>query len=156
MAGRIPGQGSKWCRRSTRLAIYHRDGFCCVYCGAAGEDVGTGLTLDHLVACDMGGTNDPTNLVTACLSCNSAKQAKTKRQWFRYLRDRGQSTDRIARRIRALVRKPLDRSEGRRLERVRATRSGNIKNHRSSDSVRPRRKRKEPHELRRKLLVRDT
>jgi hypothetical protein len=27
MAGRKKGQGSKWCRPATRLALYHRDGF---------------------------------------------------------------------------------------------------------------------------------
>ena len=34
---RKTNQGSKWIRKSTRLAIYYRDGLCCVYCGAAGE-----------------------------------------------------------------------------------------------------------------------
>ena len=115
MAGRTAGQGSKWIRRSTRLAIYHRDGWCCCYCGATAED-GATLTLDHVLACELGGTNEPANLVTACLSCNSAKQDATTRGWFATLRDRGIDTARIGARIRRLISRPLDRAEGRRLE----------------------------------------
>lgn len=29
--------GSKWIRPEKRLAIYHRDGFACIYCGATAE-----------------------------------------------------------------------------------------------------------------------
>ena len=119
---RKSGQGSKWCRPSTRLAIYHRDGFCCAYCGAAAEDGVVALTLDHILPCELGGDNSTTNLVTACLSCNSAKQAKTTRQWFTRLRDRGIDTDKIGARIRRLGQKPLDRAEGRRLEAERRAR----------------------------------
>jgi len=106
--------GSKWCRPSTRQAIYNRDGFCCAYCGASAED-GTLLTLDHVLAVELGGTNDPTNLVTACFSCNSAKQDKTTREWFLYLRDGGTDTAKIGPRIRRLCAKELDRAAGRAL-----------------------------------------
>jgi 5-methylcytosine-specific restriction endonuclease McrA len=106
-------QGSKWCRPSTRAAIYHRDGFACVYC----ERVGGRLTLDHVLAVDLGGTHAPANLVTACLSCNSAKQGLTIRAWFARLRARGVDTSKIGRRVRRLTRKELDRAEGRRLAR---------------------------------------
>lgn len=109
-------------RLSTRLAIYHRDRFCCVYCGAAGENYGVGLTLDHLVAVELGGTNEPSNLVTCCSHCNSAKGARTKRGWLSYLRSHGIDASRVARRIRALTRRPLDRTEGRRLEAARKSR----------------------------------
>lgn len=61
---RARNQGSKWIRRSTRLAIYSRDGFCCAYCGATAE-TGAALTLDHVQACELGGSNEPTNLVAA-------------------------------------------------------------------------------------------
>lgn len=118
MAGRIKGQGSKWCRPATRMAIYHRDGFCCAYCGASAVD-GAKLTLDHVLACELGGTNAPENLVTACLSCNSAKQDKTTREWFAYLRDRGVDTAKVGPRIRRLTVKALNRAEGRRLEAAR-------------------------------------
>lgn len=64
--------GSKWIRPEKRLAIYHRDGFTCVYCGASARDVT--LSLDHLKPRSQGGTNDATNLVTACLPCNSKRQ----------------------------------------------------------------------------------
>lgn len=72
-ATREKKQGMNWCFPTTRLAIYHRDGFRCAYCGATLEG-GATLTLDHLTAVNRGGTNKATNLITACLSCNSAKQ----------------------------------------------------------------------------------
>lgn len=124
---RKAGQGMNWIRLSTRLAIYHRDGWACVYCGEPGEEVGNGLTLDHLVACELGGSNDPSNLVTCCGKCNSAKGKKTKRGWLSYLRDGGIDGAKVARRIRALVRKKLDRKEGRRLEQIRKIRKSPCK-----------------------------
>lgn len=112
--------GGKWVRPSTRLAIYHRDGFCCVYCGR-GAEAGNPLTLDHLHAVELGGTNEATNLVTACLRCNSRKQNDTIRAWFATLRDEGIDTDAIARRVRNATRRTLDRAEGRRLASLRRT-----------------------------------
>ena len=64
-------------RKDLRLAIYLRDSFRCVYCcrdlhGAAPTDI----TLDHLTAQVDGGTNDPSNLITACRTCNCSRQDK--------------------------------------------------------------------------------
>ena len=106
-------QGSKWIRRSTRLAIYHRDNDRCVYCGAAAD-----LTLDHVIACELTDKpdNSPTNLVTACLACNSAKRHLTLRGWTAYLRAaRGfaaAETTAMLRRVRNAIARPLDRAEG--------------------------------------------
>lgn len=77
-AARAKNQGSKWIRPSKRLAIYLRDGMACTYCGATLED-GAQLTLDHIKPVNKGGTNGETNLVTACLCCNSKRQDKTVR-----------------------------------------------------------------------------
>lgn len=59
---------------SKRLAIYMRDQFLCAYCNQAVN--AANATIDHIVARQHGGDNDDHNLVTACLSCNSAKQDK--------------------------------------------------------------------------------
>lgn len=96
----------QWIRTDKRLAIYLRDGMCCAYCGARVED-GAVLTLDHLLARELGGKNDETNLVTACLSCNSSKQDATIRVWFQTLRDRGVDTDKVGPRVRRLTKKSL-------------------------------------------------
>jgi hypothetical protein len=64
--------GMNWCRQSTRLALYLRDGMACTYCGAGVED-GAKLTLDHLKPRSKGGNNTTGNLVTCCLRCNSAR-----------------------------------------------------------------------------------
>lgn len=68
--------GSKWIRPEKRLAIYIRDSFHCAYCGqdlrhAAPAEV----TLDHLLPRVAGGSNEATNLITACRPCNSSRQA---------------------------------------------------------------------------------
>lgn len=63
-------QGSKWSRREKRLAIYQRDNHQCVYCGSDKR-----LTLDHVKPRSKGGSNARHNLVTACISCNSARAA---------------------------------------------------------------------------------
>ena len=69
---RIPGQGSKWIRREKRLAIYLRDGLACAWCGHGLED-NAALTLDHLTPNSLGGSNEATNLVTACRQCNTVR-----------------------------------------------------------------------------------
>ena len=65
-------QGMNWLSQHKRLAIYLRDGLACAYCGAGVEE-GTKFTLDHLTPYSLGGSNKETNLVTCCLSCNSAR-----------------------------------------------------------------------------------
>ena len=105
-AGRKAGQGSKWIRPTKRLAIYLRDGLCCAYCGATVED-GAMMSLDHITACELGGTNEATNLVTSCVSCNSSKRDLTTRAWFSVLRDRGVDTSKLGARIRRTTRKNL-------------------------------------------------
>lgn len=110
---RIRGQGSKWIRRSTRLAIYARDGHECVYCGAKAGDVL--LTLDHVEPQELGGGNGPDNLVTACFDCNSAKRHLNMADWLAWLRDKGVQTAGIAERVRRQLAKAIDRVLGRRL-----------------------------------------
>ncbi len=111
--------GSKWIRPEKRLAIYARDGHRCVYCGVRrvrpddvdpfkiGVEYAMTFTLDHLLPRELGGSNDATNLVSACFSCNSARQDCTLRAWFKKLRAKGVDTDKVAARIRRLVKKPL-------------------------------------------------
>lgn len=62
MNGRLRNSGSDWIRRSTRMAIYHRDEFRCAHCFAT-----EGLSLHHI---DKARGNGPENLVTLCSSCN--------------------------------------------------------------------------------------
>lgn len=67
--------GSKWIRPEKRLAIYIRDGFRCAYCGRDLKDADPSeVTLDHLLPRVAGGSNQATNLITACRSCNSSRQ----------------------------------------------------------------------------------
>lgn len=65
-------QGSKWCRRDLRLAIYLRDGMACMWCGVTLED-GAKLTLDHVTPHSRGGRNGADNLICACEKCNKSR-----------------------------------------------------------------------------------
>ena len=47
----------------------------CSYCGI-GLEVGQG-TFDHVIPFDRGGTNEDSNIVRSCLSCNRKKFTKT-------------------------------------------------------------------------------
>lgn len=60
-----------------RLEIFERDGWRCRYCGASPREAV--LTIDHVVALASGGSNQPGNLVTACLSCNVGKGTRAVR-----------------------------------------------------------------------------
>ena len=54
-----------------RAAIFSRDGGRCLYCGASFADAP--LTVDHVVPVVRGGSDDATNLATACEACNREK-----------------------------------------------------------------------------------
>ena len=64
--------------RLTRRNLYARDKNVCQYCGkrfSASE-----LTLDHIVPRVQGGGNSWSNLVCACLRCNTRKGGRTPNQ----------------------------------------------------------------------------
>lgn len=68
-------QGSKWITKTRRLAIYLRDEFTCQSCGRDLHGAKAAeVQLDHLVCRSKGGSNESTNLVTICRSCNSQRQ----------------------------------------------------------------------------------
>jgi 5-methylcytosine-specific restriction endonuclease McrA len=114
--------GYKWCRKSTRWAIYWRDrdraldALRCVWCNLKGSiaDAAQGrfrLSLDHLDPWSAGGSNDPTNRVTACLKCN-ARRGKESFEETAITERYGVQVFRRVNRLRAL---PLDRARGREL-----------------------------------------
>lgn len=55
-------------RRTLAPLVYERDGYACQYCGAADD-----LTIDHVRPLSRGGSNEMSNLLTACRSCNCSK-----------------------------------------------------------------------------------
>lgn len=59
--------------KQLRWKIYARDSFSCRYCGAKPPDAI--LHIDHVKAVVHGGTNEESNLVTACEVCNLSKGA---------------------------------------------------------------------------------
>ena len=67
-ARRQPGLFGQTPTQRTRLQVYVRDHFKCVYCGQVYD-----LTVDHVIPVSKGGLSDPMNLVTACAPCNRAK-----------------------------------------------------------------------------------
>ena len=54
-----------------RFEILRRDGFKCVYCGAAPSE--NELHVDHVVPVALGGDDAPGNLVACCVDCNIGK-----------------------------------------------------------------------------------
>lgn len=63
--------------RKHRDLVLERDGYKCVYCGAA-----EALALDHVMPQSRGGSDEPENLVAACKSCNSRKSDRTPEEWL--------------------------------------------------------------------------
>ena len=68
-SGRMPW--AEWA--VVRLGIFQRDDFKCRYCGVHGVP----LECDHVHPVSRGGTDDKSNLVTACIACNRKKADKT-------------------------------------------------------------------------------
>ena len=49
----------------------------CAYCG-----VDSKLTMDHIIPISKGGKTTPDNIIPACSSCNSSKQAEDVVEWY--------------------------------------------------------------------------
>jgi len=64
--------------RFSRTNVYKRDDFTCQFCGK--RHAPAQLTFDHVLPKSQGGPTSWTNIVTACLSCNQRKGAKTPKQ----------------------------------------------------------------------------
>jgi 5-methylcytosine-specific restriction endonuclease McrA len=65
-------------RHVTNTFLFARDHYRCQYCGRhmtefKGREA---LTRDHLVPLSRGGTNDWTNVITACSPCNTRKGSR--------------------------------------------------------------------------------
>lgn len=60
--------------KKVRFEVFKRDEFVCQYCGAHPPAVV--LHVDHILPVAEGGTNDITNLITACQPCNAGKGAR--------------------------------------------------------------------------------
>ncbi len=74
-----PLLGDKFYNQQTkfadRMTLYARDWHICAYCG---DEFSTSqLTIDHVHPKSRGGTNQWTNCVTACRSCNHKKGDRT-------------------------------------------------------------------------------
>lgn len=111
------GQGMNWIRREKRLAIYLRDGLACAYCGEGIED-GAKLTLDHITPHCDGGSNEPSNLVTACHRCNSARGNRGWRKFAGHVADyinHGVTAADIISHITATRRRKIDVAEAKEL-----------------------------------------
>lgn len=54
-----------------RAIVFERDGYACKRCGSQFD-----LSVDHILAWSLGGSDDPENLQTLCRSCNSRKGAR--------------------------------------------------------------------------------
>lgn len=57
--------------KRSRFEVLRRDNFTCRYC----HETTTPLTIDHVLPVALGGTDEPTNLVTACRDCNAGKSS---------------------------------------------------------------------------------
>jgi len=78
-------------KRALRLRIFERDEWLCWFCGIKTEppvDAGNPIsaTVDHFLPGSKGGSNEESNLVTACKRCNSRKRNRTIEEYRAYLR----------------------------------------------------------------------
>lgn len=66
-------RGLRW--EELKRGIFRQDNYTCQYCGHRGNVLT--LHVDHVLPTSRGGTDDPSNLVTACWSCNLKKGTRT-------------------------------------------------------------------------------
>jgi 5-methylcytosine-specific restriction endonuclease McrA len=96
-------QGSNWITRRRRIAIYDRDGWCCVWCtgevfrphGTAHRN--TDATLDHLRPRSEEGAHETRNLITCCLGCNRLRGNMTASAFAMVIATKRQESFRVVR-----------------------------------------------------------
>lgn len=71
-------RGSDWIAPKLRLELYERDAWTCYLCESPVDREGSpngdrAPSLDHVLPKSLGGSDDPSNLKTACRACNSRK-----------------------------------------------------------------------------------
>lgn len=69
----------------TRLAVFRRDSWRCVYCSkpvylTAPKDHASHAVIDHFESFSSGGADNVSNFVTACFKCNAIKGKKVYRK----------------------------------------------------------------------------
>lgn len=68
-------QVSRFRNPGKRNALFTEDGYKCAYCMVDFTTLPARLqTVDHILPRTAGGTNEHTNLITACHSCNSKRR----------------------------------------------------------------------------------
>jgi HNH endonuclease len=93
-----PGR-AKWAERpqreslskrlgKTAFAIRERDNHKCIWCGQKADEKSP-LHLDHLIPHSRGGSDDPTNLVSACRWCNDTRHDMKVGEWIKYQQAHG-------------------------------------------------------------------
>lgn len=70
----------------SRLEILERDGWRCRYCGSDFSGLARPerlalLSVDHVLPVCRGGSDEPENMVAACLRCNGMKAERTVEEW---------------------------------------------------------------------------
>lgn len=91
----------RWIRKEKRREIYERDGFQCLICEKDLKLAGPSeITLDHAVPRKLGGSNEASNLFTACRPCNSRRRDKSiyelpLRAWQRVMVAIGRSAESV-------------------------------------------------------------
>ena len=78
------------CTAADRAALIRRASGHCVYCAGAAK-----LTLDHFMPIVRGGPDVATNLVPACLPCNSRKAGAHPDRWLARLDDAARIRTRV-------------------------------------------------------------
>jgi len=61
-----------------KLSRWAEFGYCCAYCGAAGQ-----VSADHWIPISRGGSHVLGNLLPACQPCNSSKSNSDPESWYR-------------------------------------------------------------------------
>ena len=101
-----------WITSKRRQGIYDRDHHRCVYCDTDLTDASSNeITLDHLLARALGGTNASRNLVTCCKSCNSAKNTLSVTKFIERLGEQGHDGEVVEKRIRNARRRKVRTSK---------------------------------------------
>lgn len=104
-------RSSAWIRPRKRYAVYARDGFTCVWCGAS---VGDDPTLDHLFPRShrLWENNDVRFIVTSCRSCNLSRKATRVSIYLRHLKRQGRDILAILFRLQRARYVPINRAMG--------------------------------------------
>lgn len=91
--------------KEEKKKTHEQSGYVCYYCGKKLVPNHFTTTVDHIIPVSLGGTEEPENLVSCCVKCNSEKSSLLPSEWAKRIEWKIAETKQSIKRRQTMVKK---------------------------------------------------